>query len=95
MALNKKKRYTCNPVVSCGDEGRDGSVLFNPDTNDVMIINPTGRTIWESLTTPRTLDEIAAYLEEHFHIDSAADETIKEVEEFLQTLLPDFVQESE
>ena len=89
------KKYQINPVVSCGDEGTDGSVLFNPDTDDLVIINLTGRTVWEYLSTPRTLAEIVAYLEERYYIDSAVDTTMKEVEEFLQTLIPDFIQEAE
>jgi hypothetical protein len=89
------KKYQSNPVVSCGDEGTDGSVLFNPDTDDLVIINLTGRTVWEYISTPRTLEEIVRYLEERYHIDSAVDKAMKEVEEFLQTLIPDFIQEAE
>jgi hypothetical protein len=94
MAADAMKRLACNPVVSCRDEGTDGAVLFNPDTNDLVIINPTGRTVWDYISTPRTLDEIAAHLEEHFRIGSAADQIMKDLKEFMQTLIPDFVQEA-
>ena len=68
-------------------------MLFNPDTDDSVIINPTGRIVWEYISTPRTLDETVAHLKEHYRIDSATDQTTKQVMEFLDTLMPDFVQE--
>lgn len=30
--MNPHKRYQANSVVSCGDEGDEGAILFNPDT---------------------------------------------------------------
>jgi hypothetical protein len=44
--------YIANPDVSCREEGPDGALLFNPDTNDVLVINVTGLVIWEALADP-------------------------------------------
>jgi hypothetical protein len=86
--------YVSNPVVSCGDEGNDGAVLFNPDADDSAIINATGRVIWQSIGSPKTLDEIVSILEETFYIKNPSNQTAKEVEEFLSALMPDFIQEA-
>lgn len=91
--LTAPKSYVANPVVSCGDEGNDGAVLFNPDTDDSAIINATGKAIWISLGSPKTLQEIISILEERYQIKSPIDQTAKEVEDFLTTLTPEFVQE--
>jgi hypothetical protein len=91
--LTAQKLYVSNPVVSCGDEGDDGAVLFNPDTDDSAIINATGKAIWHSIGSPKTLDEIVSILEGTFRIRSPSSQTAKEVEEFLTALMPDFVQE--
>lgn len=91
-ADNATKRYVSNPVVSCGDEGDDGAVLFNPDTDDTVIINQTGRSVWEFLRTPQTLRAVASYLETQYQI-GAAHRTADEVQAFLDTLVPGFVQQ--
>ena len=88
------KRYISNQVVSCGDEGDDGAVLFNPDTDDLVIINPTGKCVWEFLSTPHTLDEVVSFLDTQYQI-AAEDRTAEDVEAFLETLIPDFMGEEE
>jgi hypothetical protein len=50
--------YTVNPDVSCREEGPDGALLFNPDTDDVLVINVTGLLIWQALAEPRPLEGI-------------------------------------
>lgn len=91
--MTEHKLYVANPVVSCGDEGDGGAVLFNPDTDDLAVVNFTGKTIWNLLASPRTIDEIVADLEGTFNIASSVEKTAGEVEEFLKSLAPDFVQE--
>jgi len=55
------KRYRANPVVSLREEF-EGALLYNPDTDDVILINKTGRLIWDAVATPQTLEAISAYL---------------------------------
>jgi hypothetical protein len=80
-------RYVANPAVSCGDE-QDGAMLFNPDTDDTIVINPTGRALWTFLETPRTIDEIAAYLVETY-AGVTAERAIEDAIQFVQSLAPD------
>lgn len=89
--MSESKRYQANPVVSCGDE-EDGAVLFNPDTDDTAIVNLTGRALWAFLETPRTVDEMAAYLVQTYRgvqVEQAAEDAAQ----FVQSLSPDFLLE--
>jgi hypothetical protein len=90
--MEKPKRYLSNPVVSCGEE-EDGALLFNPDTNDSAIINPTGQVIWSFLATPHSLDEIAAHLAEFFQ-GVSTEQASQDATRFIQALAPDFVLET-
>ena len=55
-------RYIANPDVSCREEGPDGALLFNPDTDDVLVVNVTGLLIWQALTEPRTQTQVVETL---------------------------------
>ncbi|MBN1967511.1 MAG: PqqD family protein [Anaerolineae bacterium] len=84
-------RYVANPVVSCADEGDEGSLLFNPDTDDSAIINPAGKLIWDFIATPRTRDAIAAHLAGRYPA-VPAEQIARDVEQFIAALTPDFIQ---
>ena len=62
MTQAEAPQYVVNPDVSCREEGPDGALLFNPDTDQVLVINPTGLVIWRVLEQPRTLEEVVAAL---------------------------------
>lgn len=89
--MDETKRYMANPVVSCGDE-QEGSILFNPDTDDMVVINPTGRAIWELIDTPHTAEQIVAHLVERYQ-NVSAEQAAEDVQSFLENLLGDFVLE--
>ncbi|MBN2537950.1 PqqD family protein [candidate division WOR-3 bacterium] len=84
------KTWRANAVVSCVDEGEDGAMLYNPDKDDTVLLNPTGRAVWTLLAAPRTLDEIAAHLAGNWP-DVTAEQARKDAEQFLDALAPDFV----
>ena len=44
---DKSTEYIINPDVVLREEDQDGALLFNPDTNDVKVINNTGLFIWK------------------------------------------------
>ena len=90
--MSEVQRFRVNPVVSCGDEGEEGTVLFNPDTDDTALINPTGREIWGFLEAPRTVAEIAAHLGEEFEESPDVEEVTRDVVQFLRGLVPDYVE---
>ncbi|MBU0491994.1 MAG: PqqD family peptide modification chaperone [Chloroflexi bacterium] len=90
--MTESTRYQANPAVSCGDE-EDGAVLYNPDTDDTTIVNLPGRALWAFMETPRTVDEMAAYLTETYR-DVAAEQAAEDAAQFIQALLPNFVLEA-
>lgn len=54
--------YLRNPDVVLREEDEDGGLLFNPDTNQVKVVNSTGLSIWKVCDGSRTPDEIARIL---------------------------------
>lgn len=79
-------RYVINPVISCREEGPDGALLFNPDTDDVLVINVTGLLIWEALTEPRTQAQVVeALLEQCDNVPE--NEITEDVREFVEKLV--------
>ena len=58
------RTFRANDVVSCVDEGEDGAMLYNPDKDDTVLLNPTGRAVWTMLEAPKTLDQLARALVE-------------------------------
>ena len=84
------KTYRANEVVSCVDEGEDGAMLYNPDKDDTVLLNPTGRVIWSFLAAPHTLDDITGHLMAAYP-GVAREQAVQDADKFIQSLLPDFV----
>ncbi len=78
-------RYLANPDISCREDGPEGALLFNPDTDDLLVINPTGLLIWQALSHPRTTDELVTHLLQKFK-NVSLDQVNADVAEFIQTL---------
>ena len=87
------RTYRANEAVSCVDEGEDGAMLYNPDKDDTIVLNPSGRSIWVLLSAPRTLDEIAGYLANTYP-EVTPEQARKDAEQFIQSLVPAFVLQS-
>lgn len=79
-------RYQGNPGVSCRIEGDEDAILYNPDSDNTILINHTGIAIWQFIRNPRTEDEIARYLRDFFN-NKPDPETLKQdIGEFLTIL---------
>jgi len=78
--------YIANPDVSCREEGPDGALLFNPDTDQVAVINPTGLLIWQVLADPHTQSEVAAALTERCN-NVPEGQVLQDVGEFLEQMV--------
>jgi len=91
--INLNGRITANPVVSCRVEGDEGALLFNPDTDNTLLINPTGVMLWNFISQPRTVDEILAYIRESFSNSPDHASLRKDVITFVTDLVPDFISE--
>ena len=86
--MSETKRYLANPDVSCREEGLgEGAILFNPDTDAVLVINPVGLLIWQALDRPRSKDEIVVYLMENCE-GVPADQVHADLDAFFQAMQP-------
>ena len=74
-----------NPDVSFREESPEGAILFNPDTDALQIINPTGVVIWRFLAHPRKKGEIVQHLIETFE-DVTQEQVEKDADEFIENL---------
>jgi hypothetical protein len=78
--------YLCNPDVVLREEDEDGGLLFNPDTNDVRVINSTGLFIWKQCGSQQDPASIIKALQEHFE-DAPVESVTTDVQEFLADML--------
>jgi hypothetical protein len=62
--MEKSTSLLANPDVSLREE-EDGALLFNADTNALLVINPIGLVIWQFIKVhPRTSADIVSHLQE-------------------------------
>jgi hypothetical protein len=73
-----------NPDVVLREEDPDGALLFNPDTNQIRVINPTGLFIWKHCDGKKDLPAIISALKKTF-----ADVPEAEVEGQVNTFIED------
>ena len=85
-----KTTYRANEVVSCADEDEDGAMLYNPDTDETVLLNPSGRSIWALLATAQTIDQIGGHLTTTYP-NVTREQAVQDADKFIQSLLPDFV----
>lgn len=84
--MTEEPVYIVNPDVSCRPEGEDGALLFNPDTDQILVINPTGLLIWEALREPRTQAQVVEAFSAQCEGLPDAAEVQRDVAEFLEQL---------
>ncbi len=85
-------KYQANPEVSCRDEGQGGGLLFNPDTNGVLVLNRSGLAMWGWLRQPQTVAELGRRLVETYQ-GVTAEQAENDAAAFVRSLLPAFASE--
>ena len=80
--------YLCNPDVVLREEDEDGGLLFNPDTNQVKVLNLTGLFIWKQFASPNRLEAVVEALRQEFE-EVPADEVQSDVTELLSAMIAD------
>ena len=73
-------------VVLREEDPDEGALLFNPDTNQVKVINTTGLFIWQQCGVARTQDEIVAEVQKGFD-EVPLDQVVHDVREFVDSML--------
>ncbi len=90
--MSPKTSYQANPVISFKDEGNEGAVLYNPDTDKVVVVNAVGAKIWLFLNEPRTFDGVVSMLiETYAEVD--IEKAGEDVEKFISGFDEDFIDE--
>jgi len=77
-----KNVFVRNPDVVLREEDADGALLFNPDTNQVRVINTTGLFIWKRCDGKKSLPAIVASIKKEFE-EVPAPEVSGQVEAFV------------
>lgn len=73
-----------NPDVVLREEDPDGALLFNPDTNQIRVINTTGLFIWKHCDGRKALPAIVSAIKKTF--DSVPE---KEVDDQVKAFVDD------
>jgi hypothetical protein len=88
MATRKKEAsgsFICNPDVVLRQEDPDGALLFNPDTNQIRVINTTGLFIWKQCDGEKDFPAIVSALKKDF--DGVPDKEVgKQVNTFIDDM---------
>lgn len=78
------KFYSKNPDVALREEDENGSLLFNPDTGEVLIINDTGRFIWDLCEEEITIKAIVSEFNEAY--EDLPENLTDDVEAYVNTM---------
>jgi len=86
MTTSVATYFLRNPDVVLREEDPDeGALLFNPDTNQVKVINTTGLFIWQQCGQGRTLDEIISEVKKGFD-EVPLEQAAQDVQEFIDSM---------
>jgi hypothetical protein len=87
MTNSKGEKLLCNPdVVLREEDPEEGALLFNPDTNQVKVINTAGLFIWQQCGVAHTLDEIVAKVQKGFD-EVPSEQVAQDVQDFVDEML--------
>jgi hypothetical protein len=87
MPNSPEDKLLCNPdVVLREEDPEEGGLLFNPDTNQVKVINTTGLFIWQQCGVPRSLAEIVTEVQKGFD-EVPLEQVAADVQEFVDGML--------
>jgi len=64
---------------------RDGVIAIHHETNEIILLNSAGAAIWPTLSSPRTIQQVASFLQVEFEVDPDLART--DANEFLSSLL--------
>lgn len=83
---NMNVRYLRNPDVVLREEDESGALLFNPDTNQVKVVNSTGFFVWQQFESEECPKTIVDAIMNAF--EGAPEEQVTEdLQEFINELL--------
>jgi hypothetical protein len=80
-----QESYIRNPDVVLREEEADGGLLFNPDTNQIRVVNATGLLIWKLCDGKHGLADMSRALEEAFE-GADSDQARKDVLTYIEDM---------
>jgi SynChlorMet cassette protein ScmD len=83
--MSKADRPIANPLSVLREEFDDWALLFDPDTGQVVGLNPVSVFIWKRLDGHHTQSEILIELRDHF--ERVPEEAEEHLKEFVQGLV--------
>lgn len=73
-----------NPMIVLREEFDNWAFLFNPDTADMLVINPAGVMVWKAMNGDNSSQDIFVELKEHF--SDVPDNALDDVNAFIKDL---------
>jgi hypothetical protein len=86
MPTSALSRYLCNPDVVLREEDEDGGLLFNPDTNQIRVLNHTGLFIWKLCDGNHKLEGILAALRDAYN-EIPEEQVDQQVKDFVDEMV--------
>jgi hypothetical protein len=83
--LSVSPRYITNPDVVLREEDADGGLIFNPDTNQIRVLNTSGLFIWKLCDGSRDLPGLVTAIRESFD-GVPEDQVTSQVTEFIDDM---------
>ena len=84
--MSTHKVFLRNPDVILRDEDEDGGLLFNPDTNQILVLNPTATCIWKACESSCNLASIMQAVLDEF--DEVPEETaVPDINKFIDSMI--------
>ena len=79
-------RFMKNPDVVVHEEDPDGALVFNPDTDQIRVLNQTGFYIWKLCDGSHDMKSLVASVRESF--DEVPDDNVSgQVEDFVNEIV--------
>jgi len=84
--VNQPAKYMTNPDVVLREEDEDGALIYNPDTDRIKVINPTGLFIWQQCDGSKDLAGLIFAVQESYD-EVPEDEVSEQVEKFIDDMV--------
>jgi hypothetical protein len=80
------QRFIRNPDVVIHEEDPDGALVFNPDTDQIKVLNQTGFFIWQLCDGSHDMESIIARVQETFD-EVPEDQFSEQVQDFINDMV--------
>jgi len=82
--MSNEKTYIRNPDVALREEEINASLLFNPKSGDVLVINDTGRFIWDLCACSVTMNDIIREFGEGY--DNLPESLLEDIDSYMSIM---------